>query len=157
MTAPEDTFPSENESLKNVLRSLIDRDLEFLSLLDGSPAVGYLKDAEGRYVYLNRTAKDICIGHIGERQVYSEQDLFQGEALEAIRKQDKEILSNGDLTQTVLLAPDAFGEDFFWIVYKFRMCTSSGTHLVAGIHIREDEWNAISDPLIVEISGKLAA
>lgn len=157
MTAPEDTFPSENECLKDVLRSLIDRDLEFLSLLDGSPAVGYLKDNEGRYVYLNPTARDICVGRLGERDLYTEEDLFHGEALETIRKQDREILSNGNLAQTVLLAQDGFGEDFFWIVYKFRMCTSSGRHLVAGIHIREDEWEKISEPLIVQISDKLAA
>jgi PAS domain-containing protein len=157
VTAPDEVFKSENESLKEVLRTLIDRDLEFLSLLDGSPAVGYLKDSEGRYVYLNGTARKICEGRLGERRIYTEADLFQGETLEAIRKQDIEILNDGDLAQTMLLAPDGLGEDTFWIVYKFRMSTSSGTHLVAGIHIRETEWHEISEPLMLQISDKLAA
>jgi hypothetical protein len=148
---------TDGQELHNVLTHLIDRDLEFLSLLDGSPAVGYLKNERGQYVYLNETARRLCAARIGDQPHYAEEDLFQGETLEAIRNQDCTVLSTGNLLTAVLLTSDTANPDVVWLVYKFRMATSTGHKLVAGIHIRDDEWNTISEPLVQQISGKLAA
>jgi len=119
--------------------------------------VGYLKDERGFYIYLNETAKGLCASKLGEKGSYCEEDLFQGETLEAIRTQDHTVLTTGKLLTSLLLLKDTADQDVVWLVYKFRMSTSCDRKLVAGIHIRDDEWDEISEPLVRQISEKLAA
>jgi PAS domain S-box-containing protein len=121
------------ESLKQQIeteRKLLDAQSLLKKFLDNGPACAYLRDEEGRYVYLNEMAKRLLgidgadASGISVESLPAQTDLhFRGE--------DCEILQTGRPHQSVdkLVRPDG---DHYWLTVKFPFIDQNGKTFVGG-------------------------
>jgi len=120
------------ESLKQQIeieRKLLDAQSLLRKFLDNGPACAYLRDEEGRYVYLNEMAKRLL--GIGD-------DDASGISVESLPAQtdlhfhsDHEILQTGRPHQSVdkLVRPDG---EHYWLTVKFPFIDQNGKKFVGG-------------------------
>ncbi|RYX82045.1 PAS domain S-box protein [bacterium] len=113
--------------------ALRESESRFQAFMDYSPVVAFLKDAQGRYVYVNRPflrrfkleSEDI----IGKR----DSDLWPNVA-EHLRDRDMDALVAGEIVGNIESWQEADGSCHHWQVYKFPLQHGGGNRrLVAGL------------------------
>jgi PAS domain S-box-containing protein len=66
---------------------------QFETFMDNSPGIAYMKDEEGRFVYMNRTMRERF--HLSAREGKTDFDFFPAEAAATYRAHDLEVLREG--------------------------------------------------------------
>jgi PAS domain S-box-containing protein len=120
------------ESLKEQIeaeRRLLDARSLLKNFLDNGPACAYLRDEEGRYVYLNEMAKRL-LGIDGDDASRINVDSVPTQTDLQSESQDREILQTGP-QQSVdkIVRPDG---DHYWFTVKFPFIDQNGKKFVGG-------------------------
>ena len=105
-----------------------------LALMDHNPSLVFLKDEEGRYVFLNRAYEEM-LGGDGDWQGKTDFDLWSRESAELFRANDAAVLASGEVQR---LLEDSVGRDAerrSWLDYKFPFTDAQGRRYVGGIAI----------------------
>lgn len=104
--------------------------------MDNSPAAVFIKDQDGRYVYINRTLErrfETTAAHwIGK----TDSELWPKAVAERLRANDLIVLSqgpSGNALEVVESVPDSTGSDSYWLSCKFPLHNSVGPGLLGGI------------------------
>jgi PAS domain S-box-containing protein len=116
-------------------RLRMEEDAERLkALMDHNPSLIFLKDEQGRYVYLNDAyrkqfvlASDWC----GK----TDYDFWPQASAEMFRLHDAEVLASGRTQQFLEDSTDRNGTRHCWLCYKFPFADSQGRQYVGGIGI----------------------
>ena len=110
-------------------RSAEDR---FTAFMDHSPLAAYMKDDEGRYVYINtpferafNLERSWLIGK-------TDQDWLDEATAAAVRENDQQVLATRHSHQFVETVHQPDGTDRFYFSYKFPVVDSSGQTFVGG-------------------------
>ena len=120
----------EKERVEEELKS---SHLLFEAFMDNSPLVSFLKDAEGRLVYYNRSfAESFAI----TRQAWigrSEYEFFPAAVAERIAVGDRAIFESDQMSVVEEAIPGPDGAVHIWKTYKFGFDDASGTRFLAGL------------------------
>ena len=151
---PETTVPA------HMLRALHESEARFEAFIEESPAVAWMKDAEGRYVYVNATLSRVS--GLPKEHVLGRTDLelFPEEVAQQLQRNDEEVRRTHKPLQTVERIPTASGRLHSWSIWKFPF--ESGPHLYVG-GLAFDITDQIANEEIVrrmqklESIGRLAA
>lgn len=116
-----------------IMDALRDSEERFRVFMDNSPTIAWMKDEQGRHVYLNRTAEEHYRIGPEDWRGKTDFDLWPREVAEEFRKNDQEVLRTGQTLDVVEenLAPD--GSRRYWRNFKFRFEDASGRRFVGGI------------------------
>lgn len=106
----------------------------FKTFLDHSPAVSYLKDEEGRYVYVNTTFERQFHLTQAQWEGKTDYDLWPAETAWRLRRTDQDVLDGGKTVELQETIPLQRAESH-WLVYKFRIVDLSGQRFLAGIAV----------------------
>jgi PAS domain S-box-containing protein len=105
----------------------------FDAFMDASPSAVFIKDAAGRYIYINRhfeeqlaVSRETFLGSSDDR-------LFPAEILEDIARKDRLVLDRGTLVEFEERVPDGQGRWRTCLTYKFPIETAEGGVLLCGI------------------------
>ncbi len=131
----------------------------FEVFMDNSPALAWMKDDEGRYVYCNRTMERVVnkkrseiVGSVGF-------DLWPKEIAAVQREHDLAVLRSGEAHEFSELIPDGGRKREEWVL-KFPFQDSKGRRLVGGIGIEVTERKRLEHQLRqaqkMEAIGQLA-
>jgi diguanylate cyclase (GGDEF)-like protein/PAS domain S-box-containing protein len=98
-----------------------------------SPLLAFVKDQEGRYVYVNPrmerefgiTSEAIC----GKADV----DWLPDETARAARENDRQVLTSGKTVEVVETLPGRDGQLRHWLVNKFLFTSAAGDRFVGGL------------------------
>ncbi|WP_183360550.1 PAS domain-containing sensor histidine kinase [Geomonas limicola] len=104
------------------------------ALLDFVPSLVFLKDPEGRYVYLNETyQKHFLKGRpwIGQTDF----DFWDRQTAEIFRANDAEVLRTNRANQFMEDSRDQDGTRRCWLCYKFPLTDSKGNLFLGGVGI----------------------
>ena len=105
------------------------------AFIENSPAVAFLKDAEGRMLYLNRAferAFQIPAAHyIGK----TDAEFWPAEVAARLRANDLKVLTTGESIEAVEQAPLPDGRLSTWLSFKFRVTGADGAHYLAGMAV----------------------
>ena len=103
------------------------------AFLDHSPVIKFIKDAEGRFLYYNRTfcerfavSKEAWLG----KSVF---DLFPHEFASAYHADDLQVLTTGVAKMIEETSPGPDGSILYWRTHKFPIHQADGTRLLGGI------------------------
>ncbi len=107
----------------------------FQVFMNNSPAVAFMKDEEGRYLYVNEPFAR-CFGRpqaewIGKR----DGDMWPEEVAKRLRENDLAVLAGEHGVELEEMVPTPDGKPHYWLVFKFPFCDSSGNKVLAGMAI----------------------
>ena len=121
------------EQLHRMEGALQESEERFRLFMDQSPTIAWIKDEEGRYVYLNKSFEQRFQVRSREISGKSDTELWPHEIARELRKNDLAVLAAG--TPQVFteknLTPD--GATCYWLSTKFPFSDSSGNRYIGGI------------------------
>ncbi len=123
---------TEQKRTEQVLRKSEER---FRLFMSHSPAVAWMKDKQGRYIYMNETYLTHFGVRLEDRWGKTDFDVYPRAIAEQFRENDETALALGHPIEVTedSISPD--GEPCTWIAYKFPFEDTSGEIFVGGIGI----------------------
>ena len=105
-----------------------------LTLLNHIPSLVFLKDEEGRYVYLNETYEEQFI-HSKDWLGKTDYDFWPRESADLFRTNDADVLRMGTTRQFTEDSTDLEGTRYCWLCYKFPFIDSRNRRYLGGVGI----------------------
>ncbi len=118
---------------KRTEAALRESEERFQAFMNYSPAMAYIKDAEGRYVYINKIFADRFGVSMQELLGKTDFEWLPAEVARVVNENDRQVLSSGRMARVNETVPTATGR-VEWLVLKFPMSTS-GRKLLGGVGI----------------------
>ncbi len=132
------------QSVANVLAQAIERrraeealrasEERFRAFMNNSSVLAWIKDADGRYVYVNRPFELQHQRTFEEMEGKTDFDFRPEETAQQFRLNDQHVLSSGKTLETLETAALPGGGPY-WLVYKFPMMNASRQRFVGGLAI----------------------
>ena len=107
----------------------------FNSFMDNSPAVAFMKDAEGRYVYVNKPFERLFGRKLSFLQGRQSFDWLPPALAQETHEHDLKILNSGLPEEVVETVPTEDGTLHHWRVFKFPTTDAAGNKFVAGVGV----------------------
>jgi PAS domain S-box-containing protein len=107
----------------------------FHSFMNNSPAVAFMKDEEGRYVYVNEPFERVFGRKLTFLRGKTSFDWLPPGTARQTHKNDLEILTTGLSQEIVETVPAVDGTLHHWLVFKFPMADVSGRRFIAGVGV----------------------
>ncbi len=111
----------------------------FDSFMNNSPALAYMKDADGRWVWANDPYRRFFQLESKELSSLEDRDLMPAAIAEQIRRRDLEVLQSGKPSLTEALIPSPEGTEHHWLTYRFIVRDSADRCFLAGVSLEITE------------------
>jgi PAS domain S-box-containing protein len=119
----------------------------FNSFMDNSPAVAFMKDDDGRYVYVNKPFERLFGKKLSYLKGRKSFDWLPSPLAEETHQHDLKILRSGMPEEVVEAVPTEDGTIHHWLVFKFPTRDSSGNRFVAGVGVDISERRRAEEAL----------
>jgi len=119
----------------------------FNSFMDNSPAVAFMKDHTGRYVYVNKPFERLFGQQLSFLKGRMSFDWLPPETAAQTHDHDLKILHSGRPEQIIETIPTEDGTPHYWLVFKFPTIDASGNKYVAGVGVDITERRRAEDAL----------
>ena len=141
--------------------SLHDSEERFRLFMDNSPAIGWMKDEQGAYVYLSKTLESRFGVRLEDLRGKTDFDIWPPEIAEKFLMNDKAVLATGRTIEVVEETPNPDGGRSYWWIFKSPLRDSSGKMYVAGIGVditerkrAEEELQKAKDELEAKVKER---
>jgi PAS domain S-box-containing protein len=120
---------------KRAEEALRESEERFKAFMDHNPAVIFMKDEQGRYVYVNREFERTLRVQVNDWLGKTDDDLWPHHTAERFRNNDQQVFASNAVLDTTETTVDTAGERRFWRVIKFPVKDEAGTRYLGGIAI----------------------
>ncbi len=124
---------NERDEAKRLEASRRESDARFLSFMDHSPAVAFMKDDQGRYVFINRTFERLFGMTSEELRGKTDFDFLPKETARQMRENDARVLASSQSMELTEVVPAPDGVLHHWMVCKFPFQDAGGENYVGGV------------------------
>ncbi|MHC1762717.1 MAG: PAS domain-containing protein [Verrucomicrobiia bacterium] len=113
------------------LRALREREAQLASFMQNVPGAFYMKDLEGRYVYVNETWQNVF--HRGKADWHGRTDdeLWPKPLAQKFKDASRRILTEMKAVETTAAIPQG-GDVHYWLVTTFPILNEQGSPIMAG-------------------------
>ncbi len=116
-------------------RSPVERsDERFRAFMDNGPAVAWMKDSQGRYLYSNRRLDQFFGLEASALRGRRDEDFLPPEVAQLLTANDKRVLETGLPLETTEEVPSTDGTVRSWLTFKFPLHTE-GSPITGGVAI----------------------
>lgn len=119
----------------------------FQAFMSHSPVVAFMKDEQGRYVYVNQCWEDLFSLKIEEIQGKTDFDWMDGETARQFQENDRMVLASGRAVELLETIPLPNGELSFWTVLKFPFTNANGQKFIGSAAIDVTERKEAEEKL----------
>jgi PAS domain S-box-containing protein len=126
----------------------------FRLFMDNSPAIAWMKDEQGQYVYINQTYQKQLGVRLEDRIGKTDLKVYPHAIAQEFRKNDEAALAFGRPIEVTEDAVSLDGRPFKWLAYKFPFRDASGQVFVGGIGIDITE-RVIAREALQALTGRL--
>ncbi len=130
--------------LEDELRISEDR---FRCFMDNSPAIAWIKDAEGRYVFINKAYENRFDVQLKEFSGKTDADLWPKDVAAVFRENDRKVLKTKKPLETTEVAHASHGDNSYWRSFKFLINDIDGHFFVGGISVEITEKKQAEEKL----------
>jgi PAS domain S-box-containing protein len=120
---------------KRVEAALRESENRFKSFMDNSPAIAFMKDESGRYVYVNRRVERRYGRKLEDFLGRTDFDVWPKDVANAFQEADRTVLTAGATEEFIDMAPDPDGSPRYWQVFKFPFSDGAGMRYVGGMAV----------------------
>ena len=117
---------------KRAQAALKESENRFASFMSHSPAIAFMKDASGRYLYANQLFERTLGLSGGEWLNRTDEELLPGQAAQSLKANDAAVLVGGRSIETHESVPGVDGPRD-WLTFKFPFTSTSGVRHLAGM------------------------
>jgi PAS domain S-box-containing protein len=121
------------EDLKRATDSLYESEERFRAFMDNTSASAWMKDEQGRYVYLNKPFERHFGVRLDDWRGKTDFEVWPPEIAEPFRRNDREVLRSGQPREVVEQTRSSDGRRRTWLTSKFPCRDRSGRTYVGGI------------------------
>jgi len=107
----------------------------FHTFMNNSPAIAFMKDQAGRYVYVNEPFERLFGQKLEFLRGRTSFDWLAPDTAQQTHDNDLEVLSRGMSQEIVETVPTQDGMPHHWLVFKFPTTGASGQRLVGGVGV----------------------
>lgn len=132
---------------RRAAEALRESEERFRAFMNNSPAIAWMKDEQGRMVYLSGTYEKRLGLRLEDYRGKTDFDLWPREIAEEFWRHDLEVLRTGRTLEVVEETPAADGGRFYWWIFKFPFQDASGRKFVGGIGADITERRRMEDML----------
>ena len=135
----------------------------FRAFMEHSPAVAFMKDTDGRYVYVNGACERITQKKMEEWLGKTDFEVFPADIAAQHHETDLSVLSTGTPVQFISTVPNADGDKTHWAVFKFPVPDVPDRGIIGGMAVDISERllaeanllreKTISDTIINSLPG----
>jgi len=119
----------------------------FNSFMDNSPAVAFMKDHAGRYVYVNKPFERLFGQKLTFLKGRTSFDWLPSITAAETHEHDLKVLNTGFPEEIIETVPTGDGTPHHWLVFKFPTIDSSGNKYVAGVGVDISERRRAEEAL----------
>lgn len=105
----------------------------FRQFMDNSPTLAWVKDEDGRYVYLNKTYEERFGVRLDESRGKTDDQLWPAKVAARLRAADQALLAAGHPIEVTEETTESDGRCSYWLNNKFLLRDSDGKRYVASI------------------------
>lgn len=132
LLVPEGRDVTDRKRMEMALKTSEER---FRTFMDNSPAMAFMKDADGRFVYVNEPLTQKFgipeSGWLGRTDV----ELWGDAIGRPLREIDRRVLAGGQMVKLLETVPTPDGSASHWQSYKFPLTEASGRRFLAGMAV----------------------
>ncbi len=119
----------------------------FNSFMDNNPTVAFMKDAAGRYVYVNKPFERFFGKQLSYLKGRTSFDWLPPITAADTHAHDLKVLNSGVPEEIIETVPTEDGTPHQWLVFKFPTTDSSGNKYVAGVGVDISERRRAEEAL----------
>ena len=123
----------------------------FNSFMDNSPAVAFMKDADGRYVYVNKPFEKTFGQKLSFLKGRTSFDWLPPISAADTHEDDLKVLDTGHPQETIESLPAGDGSMRHWLVFKFPTIDSAGRHYISGVGVDITERRHAEEALAQQV------
>ena len=128
----------------------------FASFMNNSPVVAFIKDEEGRRVWVNEPYRRFFrLPEGADVSRLQDTELMPQASAVHVRREDQAVLASGKPSATEGMIPSPDGSERHWLTYRFIVREQSGRRLLGGVSLDITDRKAMQAQLVV--SDRLAA
>lgn len=133
---------------KKIEESLAESQERFRAFMENSPAIAWMKDEEGRHVFVNRSFQMYHGLKLENVLGKTDFDVWPEDVAQKFRENDLAVLSSGRTVEVFEETVDAKGVHSHWQNIKFIVTDASGMRYVAGFGIDITRRKRIEEALL---------
>ena len=107
----------------------------FHRFMDNSPSIAFMKDEEGRYVYVNKPFEELFGQKLDFLRGKTSFDWLPPVTAQHTHDHDLSVLTSGEPQEILETVPTQDGTPHHWLVVKFPMTDAAGKRFVAGVGV----------------------
>lgn len=124
---------------KQMEEALKESEGRFKAFMDHSPAVAWIKDEEGRYVYASEPLARLLGKSADDILGRTDTEFWPPEMARQFQANDAKVLASGEPLETTEVSPGSHGDTRHWMVLKFPIEDHSGRRYVGGVAMEVTE------------------
>ncbi len=134
-----------DEQLSRVEESLRESEERFRLFMDMSPTVSWIKDDQGRYLYISRTFEHRF--NLRSKETYGRRDeqIWPLEIAHELQRNDLAVLTADSPMEFTEKTVNPDGSPCYWLSSKFPFRDSSGNRYIGGVGVNITERNRIQE------------
>ncbi|MCC5617938.1 EAL domain-containing protein [Nostoc sp. CHAB 5836] len=130
--------------------ALQESEARFQAFMNNSPALAFMKDEAGRFVYVNESLERVFNIKLAHLQGKTDFDWLPEETARQVRQNDAKVLATGQAVELLETFPTPDGSLHYWLVFKFPFQDSYGCKYVGGIAVDITERKRMEEELFHE-------
>ena len=125
----------EAEERARVQSALRESERRFQDFMDNSPALAFVKDDYGRYVYVNQRVAEQFQRPVSEWMGRTDRDILPAKAAQDVQENDLNVFNDGKMRVVEEVVPTAEGKSKHWLTYRFLLRNGDGAKHLGGLTI----------------------
>lgn len=107
----------------------------FRTFMDHSPAVAFMKDADGRYVYVNQPFERRFQMTLAAWRGKTDFEVWPEDVATQLRAHDQAVMAADTPTELLETVPTPDSHPHYWLVYKFPVKDAAGRRFLGGMAV----------------------
>lgn len=124
---------------KHTAKALEESVSTFNAFMDNLPALAFVKDQDGKYIYLNRAVESFYNQVVEQRLGKTDKDLWPTEIADKIIENDRKVLESKQILRTQEII-ELEGNSRYHFVVKFPITNENQQALLAGVAFDITDW-----------------